>query len=105
VTPDLVAGLLIRLVGKILPPEDNDDVHRNFAIYAGIVLLCSTIQMIILGKNRSELQKKLSLYDDEKINFLLYNPITLFCCLPCLVCQVRTSSRRVAAVCCERVSV
>ena len=89
--PGVVASGLNQIVAVILPPEDQEDVQRNLAICAGIILFCMTFLMIILGKNRSELQKKLSLYDDEKVNFLLYNPITFCCCLTCLTCQVRTS--------------
>ena len=89
--PAVMNNVLTILVGKIMPIEKDEDLPRNLAIGAGILLLCMIWQMINLGKNRSALQKKLSLYDDEKVNFLLYNPITAICCIPCLVCQVRTS--------------
>jgi len=109
--PGVMNGVFGRLAGIIVPIEKEED-PRNLAILAGIFLLCMIWQMINLGKNRSALQKKLSLYDDEKVNFLLYNPITAICCIPCLVCQVRTSldlcqhdgrtDGLTATVCCER---
>ena len=110
--PGVMNGVFGRLAGIIVPIEKEENLPLNLAILAGIFLLCMIWQMINLGKNRSALQKKLSLYDDEKVNFLLYNPITAICCIPCLVCQVRTSldlcqhdgrtDGLTATVCCER---
>jgi hypothetical protein len=52
-------------------------------------LISGSAVMVLLGKSRSELQRKCAVPDEGNKNFIMYNPVTSMCCTTCLLCQVR----------------